>query len=64
MYLDHESLKIELKEKNLTRTVNVSDANMKDHSTRSPIASHVEWTNLGSSGAGVGSSSKDSSGGR
>jgi hypothetical protein len=31
MSLDHESLKLEPKEKRLTRTLNVSDANMKDH---------------------------------
>jgi len=31
MSLDHESLKLDPKEKRIVGTVNVSDANMKDH---------------------------------
>jgi hypothetical protein len=31
MSLDHEFLKLEPKEKRLTRTVNVSDVDLKDH---------------------------------
>jgi hypothetical protein len=31
MFLDHESLKLEPKEKRLAGTVNVSDAYLKDH---------------------------------
>ena len=31
MYLYHESMKLEPKEKRLTGTVNVSDADLKDH---------------------------------
>jgi hypothetical protein len=31
MSLDHEFLKLEIKEKRLTGTVNMSDADLKDH---------------------------------
>jgi hypothetical protein len=64
MFLDHESLKLEPKEKNLTRTENVSNVDLKDHREDHQIVSHVEQTHLGRSGVGVGSGSMDSSIGR
>jgi hypothetical protein len=64
MFLDHESLKLEPKEKRLVGTVNVSDADLKDHRQDHQLLLDVEWTHLGSSGVGAGSCSMDSSGGR
>ena len=61
MSLDHESMKLESKEKRLTGTVNVFDIDMKDHrqdhklflDLNGPIREvmllvhvHVQWTHL------------------
>jgi hypothetical protein len=63
MFLDHESLKLEPKERRLTGTVNMYDVDCRI-TTRSPTTSHVVWTHLGSGGVGVGSCSMDPTGGR
>jgi hypothetical protein len=64
MSLDHESLKLEPKEKSLAGIVNVFNADPEGSLTRPPTASRVELTHLGSGGTSAGSGSKDSSGGR
>jgi hypothetical protein len=63
MSLDHESLKLEAKEKRLVGTMNVFDIDLKDHSNITN-SSRVERTHLGSGGVGSGSCSMDSSRGR
>jgi hypothetical protein len=64
MSLDHESLKLEPKEKRLAGTMNVFDADLKDHRQDHQLLHVLNGTHLGSGGAGVGSGSKNSSGGR
>jgi hypothetical protein len=64
MSLDHESLKLEPKEKRLIGTVNVSNVDLKDHRQDHQLLLVLNGTHLGSGGVGAGSGSMDSYGGR
>jgi hypothetical protein len=64
IFLDHESLNLDPKEKRLTGTMNMSNIEYERLPGRSPVASRVEWTHLESGGTGAGSYSMDSFRGR